>query len=79
LSTGAFQRPSRPAGAATLPAELLQIDAEEYRSPPELPAGPVLVVGSGVSGCQIAEELHEAGRDVFLACGRAPWAPRRLL
>jgi len=38
----------------------------------------VLVVGSGQSGCQIAEELHEAGREVFLACGRAPWAPRRL-
>ena len=43
-----------------------------------LPAGGVLVVGSGQSGCQIAEELHEAGRDVVLACGRAPWAPRRL-
>jgi putative flavoprotein involved in K+ transport len=38
----------------------------------------VLVVGSGQTGCQIAEELHEAGRDVFLACGRAPWVPRRL-
>jgi putative flavoprotein involved in K+ transport len=36
------------------------------------------VIGSGQSGCQIAEELHEAGRDVFLACGRAGWAPRRL-
>jgi putative flavoprotein involved in K+ transport len=78
LSTGAFQRPCRPAGAATLPPELLQIDAGEYRNPADLPAGPVLVVGSGVSGCQIAEELQEAGRDVFLACGRAPWAPRRI-
>jgi putative flavoprotein involved in K+ transport len=38
----------------------------------------VLVVGSGQSGAQIAEELHEAGREVVLACGRAPWAPRRL-
>ncbi|MEY2513233.1 MAG: putative flavoprotein involved in transport, partial [bacterium] len=35
-------------------------------------------MSSGQSGCQIAEELHEAGRDVFLACGRAPWAPRRV-
>jgi cation diffusion facilitator CzcD-associated flavoprotein CzcO len=78
LSTGAYQRPHRPAGAATLPADLLQIDAEEYRNPRELPDGPVLVVGSGQSGCQIAEELHEAGRDVFLACGRAGWAPRRI-
>jgi putative flavoprotein involved in K+ transport len=78
LCTGAYQRPHRPAGAATLPPDLLQIDVEDYRNPADLPAGAVLVVGSGQSGCQIAEELHEAGREVFLACGRAPWAPRRL-
>jgi putative flavoprotein involved in K+ transport len=78
LGTGAYQRPHRPAGAATLPADLPQIDVEEYRNPAALPPGRVLVVGSGQSGCQIAEDLHEAGRDVFLACGRAPWAPRRI-
>jgi putative flavoprotein involved in K+ transport len=78
LSTGAYQRPYRPSGADTLPPDLLQIDVEDYRNPAELPTGAVLVVGSGQSGCQIAEELHEAGRDVFLACGRAGWAPRRL-
>jgi len=78
LCTGAYQRPHRPAGAATLPAALVQIDAEDYRNPRELPPGQVLVVGSGQSGCQIAEELHKAGRDVFLACGRAGWAPRRI-
>ena len=42
-----------------------------------LPGGGA-VVGSGQSGCQIAEELREAGREVFLACGRAPWSPRRI-
>lgn len=78
LSTGAYQRPYRPAGADTLPPDLLQIDVEDYRNPAELPPGPMLVVGSGQSGCQIAEELHQAGRQVFLACGRAPWFPRRL-
>jgi putative flavoprotein involved in K+ transport len=78
LSTGAYQRPHRPAGAAALPADLLQLDVEDYRNPGELPPGRVLVIGSGQSGCQIAEELHEAGREVFLACGRASWAPRRL-
>lgn len=35
------------------------------------------MIGSGQTGCQISEELREAGREVFLACGRAPWAPRR--
>ena len=78
LATGAYQRPHRPEAAATLPPDLLQIDVEDYRNPDELPAGAVLVIGSGQSGCQIAEELHRAGRDVHLACGRAPWGPRRI-
>ena len=78
LATGAYQRPYRPAAAATMPSELFQIDVDEYRNEGDLPGGRVLVVGSGQSGCQIAEELHEAGREVILACGRAPWAPRRL-
>jgi putative flavoprotein involved in K+ transport len=78
LATGAYQRPHRPAGAATLPDDVLQIDVEGYRNPDELPPGAVLIVGSGQSGCQIAEELHESGRDVVLACGRVHWAPRRL-
>src|SRR4051812_4350049 len=78
LSTGAYQRPHRPPAAASLPPDLLQIDVEGYRNPDELPAGAVLVIGSGQSGCQIAEELHLAGREAFLACGRAGWGPRRL-
>jgi putative flavoprotein involved in K+ transport len=78
LATGAYQRPHRPAAAATLPADLLQIDVEGYRNPAELPDGPILIVGSGQSGCQIAEELSRSGREVFLACGRAPWGPRRI-
>jgi putative flavoprotein involved in K+ transport len=36
------------------------------------------VVGSGQTGCQIAEELCDDGREVHLACGRAPWMPRRV-
>ena len=38
----------------------------------------MLVVGSGQTGCQIADELHRSGRDVTLACGKAGWAPRRV-
>jgi putative flavoprotein involved in K+ transport len=78
LATGAFQRAHRPAGSDTLPTGLLQIDMEEYRNETGLPPGAVLIVGSGQSGCQLAEELREAGRDVVLACGKAPWGPRRL-
>ena len=78
LATGAYQRSHRPVVADSLPAGLLQIDVGGYDRPTGLPEGPVLVVGSGQSGAQIAEELHQAGRDVFLACGRAPWLPRRI-
>jgi putative flavoprotein involved in K+ transport len=76
LSTGAYQRAHRPEGAATLPAGLLQIDAEDYQNPGSLPEGKVLVVGSGQSGCQVTEDLHRAGREVAISCGRAPSAPR---
>jgi len=74
LATGAYQRPHRPAGAATLPTSILQIDAEDYSNETALPPGKVLVIGRGQTGCQLAEELREAGREVFMACGRAPCA-----
>jgi putative flavoprotein involved in K+ transport len=75
VCTGAYQRPHR----STRPADgLVELDAEAYANETALPPGKVLVVGSGQTGCQLAEELHQAGRDVTLSCGRAPWAPRRL-
>lgn len=78
VATGAYQRPHRPAGSASLPDDVLQIDLDGYHTPDALPPGRVLIVGSGQSGCQLAEELCEAGREVVLACGKAPWAPRRV-
>ncbi|MEX0590151.1 MAG: NAD(P)-binding domain-containing protein [Xanthobacteraceae bacterium] len=78
LATGAFQRPHRPPGSDALPNRLFLIDLDGYTHPEALPAGDVLIVGSGQSGCQIAEELHEAGRRVVLSCGRAPWFLRRI-
>jgi len=78
LASGGYQKPHRPPAAAQLPPSLHVIDAEDYTNPEALPPGPVLVVGSGQTGCQLSEELIEAGRDTYLACGRAPWIPRRL-
>jgi putative flavoprotein involved in K+ transport len=78
LATGAYQRPHRIPGAETLPPDLLQVDVEGYHNPGALPPGKVLVIGSGQTGVQLAEELHEAGREVYLSCGRAPWVPRRI-
>ena len=75
VATGPFQEPRRPVAAETIPSEILQLHTDEYRSPGALPPGGVLVVGSGQSGSQIAEELHDAGRRVVLSvssCWRAP-------
>lgn len=77
VCTGAYQRAHRPPAAA-FPPGVPVIDAARYRNPAVLPPGKILVIGSGQTGCQIAEELCEAGREVVLSCGRAPWLPRRL-
>lgn len=77
VCTGSFRAQHVPAALAGIPPELVTGSAD-YRSPDQLPPGPVLVVGGGQSGCQLAEELARAGRSVTLAAGRAPWVPRRL-
>jgi len=68
VATGAFQRAHRPSVA--LPTEVLVIDAASYTRPDALPAGGVLVVGSGQTGCQIADELHRSGRTSPSRAGR---------
>jgi len=78
LATGAYQGAHLPPVSATLPHGLLQIDVTAYRNESTLPPGRVLIIGSGQSGAQIAEELHETGREVVLSCGKAPWVPRRI-
>ena len=78
LASGGYQKPHRPPAAKQLPASVQVMDAKDYANPGSVPAGGVLVVGSGQTGCQLAEELVESGREVHLACGRAPWVPRRL-
>lgn len=78
VCSGAYQKPHRPAVVADLPPDLLVLDPGDYPNPGALPDGAVLVVGSGQTGVQLAEELRLDGREVTLACGRAPWLPRRL-
>ena len=77
VATSTYQHPHVPDVAARLPARLAQLTPHEYKHPGRLPPGTVMVVGSGQTGCQIAEELHEAGREVFLCVGRAGRLPRR--
>lgn len=77
IATGPYQRPRVPPIAAGLPKGIMQVHAGDYRNPAQFPSGAVLVVGSGASGCQIAEELLAAGRNVFFAIGRHRRVPRR--
>ncbi|MBB3952883.1 MSMEG_0569 family flavin-dependent oxidoreductase [Aureimonas jatrophae] len=75
-ASGGYTVPIMPSYAGDLPASIAQIHSEEYRNAAQLPPGPVLVVGSGQSGAQIAEDLHLAGRQVHLAVGNAPRCAR---
>jgi putative flavoprotein involved in K+ transport len=77
IATGPYQRADLPPCASELPPRLLQLHANAYRNPEQLPPGAVLVVGSGASGCQIAEELAGAGRTVYLSISRHRRVPRR--
>ncbi len=77
IATGFFQQPKRPRFAASLSSAITQLYSRDYRKPESLPAGAVLVVGTGQSGCQIAEELYKGGRKVFLSTGSAGRVPRR--
>ena len=77
VAAGSYGRSKRPPFAAELPDAITQIDPSGYRSPEALPPGAVLVVGSGQSGTQIAEELYQSGRTVYLATGTAGRIPRR--
>ena len=77
VAVGSFHAPRLPEVAAALPGRLTQLHSHSYRSQDDLPEGAVLVVGSGQSGVQLAEELSDAGRQVYLSVGTAGRAPRR--
>ena len=77
VAIGPYHRPALPAAAGGLPPGVLQLHSGAYRNPAALPPGAVLVVGSGQSGTQIAEELQRAGREVYLSVGGSGRAPRR--
>jgi len=77
VAAGAYQGPTPSPLASRVPDDVLQLHTSEYRRPDQLAPGGVLVVGSGQSGCQIADELLASGREVHLSVGRCPWFPRR--
>ncbi|WP_433504525.1 MSMEG_0569 family flavin-dependent oxidoreductase [Pseudonocardia halophobica] len=76
VATGPYQVARTPRMAERLPDAVTQLHSSQYRNADRLPEGAVLVVGTGQSGCQIAEDLHLAGRTVHLATGTAPRVAR---
>ncbi len=77
VATGSYHLPKIPQISERLPERIMQLHSSEYRNPQSLPDRAVLVVGTGQSGCQIAEDLHLAGKQVHLCVGGAPRSPRR--
>ena len=74
VATGSYHKPNLPAFSLSLPKQITQLHSRDYRNPGQLPPGNVLIVGSGASGVQIAEELHQCGKHVYLSVGRHDFA-----
>src|SRR5258708_30207297 len=77
VATGLYQSPKIPPFSAEIPPSVLQLHSMEYKNPSTLPEGAVLVVETGQSGAQIAQELYQSGRKVYLSVGSAGRVPRR--
>jgi putative flavoprotein involved in K+ transport len=77
IAVGGYHAPRIPRLAERFPDDIVQLHSSQYRNAAQLPPGEVMVVGTGQSGCQIAEDLHIEGRRVHLATGGAPRVARR--
>lgn len=76
VTTGTHQHQKIPAWGSNLPAGVKIVHTRDYKNPSQLEDGAVLVVGSGQSGCQIADDLLRANRKVHLCVGNAGRTPR---
>jgi putative flavoprotein involved in K+ transport len=77
IATGLYQSSKIPPFSVEIPPSILQLHSMEYKNPSTLPEGAVLVVGTGQSGAQIAQELYQSGKKVYLSIGSAGRVPRR--
>ncbi len=73
VATGECQRAYVPGFAGSIYRNIFQVHSSRYKNPDQIPEGDVLVVGTANSGVQIAKEMAEAGRKVYLS-GRDNWS-----
>jgi putative flavoprotein involved in K+ transport len=76
IASGACNVAEVPGFANNVPRSIIQLTAQEYRNPDQLPDGGVLVVGASSSGTQIAHEAHRSDHPVILSAGEHVRAPR---
>ena len=78
IASGSQNQPKVPDACSEIPGSILQLHSGNYKRPDALPDGAVLIIGSGQSGVQIAEDLLEAGREVYLATSKVGRVVRAL-
>lgn len=76
VAAGGYHTPIYPKLSDALPKNIMVMHSEQYFNVDQLPEGNVLIVGSGQSGAQIAEDIHLAGKKVYLSTGDAPRCAR---
>ena len=77
VATGSYHTPRIPPPTDRISDRVMQLHSHDYRNEEALSDGAVLVIGSGQTGLQLAEELFEAGRRVYISVGSAGRVPRR--
>jgi putative flavoprotein involved in K+ transport len=77
VAGGPFQTPFIPPLASSFDPSIRQLHSHDYRNPESMPPGGVLLIGSGQTGVQLAEELMADGRVVWMAAGHCGRLPRR--
>jgi len=76
VASGSQSERKVPGISQNIPPHVHQVHAGEYHDAMNLPSGSVLVVGSAQSGCQIADDLADAGRNVYLSTSMVARVPR---
>jgi putative flavoprotein involved in K+ transport len=76
VASGFQNVPRMPAYATALPGEIAQLHVADYRSPRDHDDA-VLVIGGGQSGVQVAADLLQAGRRVYISTSLVGRMPRQ--